>query len=197
MGNLRSVSKAVYTLGHDFTLVDATAQLDDVSHLIVPGVGSYRTAMEHVEGRGLRSSIRRFAQSGRPVLGICLGMEILSEWGDEGGESQGLGLIPGRVVRMAPERDLALPHVGWNTTRFRAEHPLFRGVRNGLDFYYVHSYHLRCDDPNDVLATTDYGQEVASIVGRGNVVGFQFHPEKSQGNGLRLIENFCDWNGKC
>lgn len=197
MGNLRSVSKAVYSLGFDFVLVEGPDQLDLATHLIVPGVGSYRTAMQHIHARGLRPGIRDFAESGKPVAGICLGMQLLSGWGTEGGDCEGLGLIPGKVVRLEPEGGLALPHVGWNTTAFKREHPVFKKVRDGLDFYYVHTYGFRCEDPADVLATTDYGQEVCSIVGRGNVIGFQFHPEKSQANGLRLLENFCDWDGKC
>jgi len=197
MGNLRSLSKAVYSLGYDFVLVRTPADLEDATHLMVPGVGAYRTAMLHIDGQGMRSAIRDFAASGRPVAGICLGMQLLSASGEEGGESRGLGLIPGRVVRMAPEGGLHLPHVGWNTTRFRRkDHPVFRKVKDGLDFYYVHSYHFRCDDPAHVLAETDYGSAVASMVGAGNVIGFQFHPEKSQANGLRLIENFCEWDGR-
>ena len=198
MGNLRSLSKAVYSFGYDFVLVRSAKDLDDATHLMVPGVGAYRTAVSHVDGQGLRAGIRAFAASGRPIAGICLGMQILSATGEEGGESEGLGLVPGRVVRMTPEGGLHLPHVGWNTTRFkRKDHPVFHKVKNGRDFYYVHSYHLRCDNPDDVLAETDYGANVAAIVGHGNVIGFQFHPEKSQANGLRLIENFCGWNGQC
>lgn len=197
MGNLRSLSKAVYSLGYDFVLVREPRDLEDATHLMVPGVGAYRTAMLHIDGQGLRQPIRAFAAAGHPVAGICLGMQLLSTKGEEGGGSEGLGLVPGRVERMAPAGGLHLPHVGWNTTRFKAKHPVFHKVKDGLDFYYVHSYHFRCDDPADVLAVTDYGADVASIVGRGNVLGFQFHPEKSQANGLKLIENFCEWNGKC
>lgn len=195
MGNLRSVSKAVYNLGFDFVLVEGPDQLDLATHLIVPGVGSYRTAMQHIHARNLRPGIRAFAESGRPVAGICLGMQILSSSGEEGGEGEGLGLIPGHVERLRPEGDLALPHVGWNTTTFKGDHPVFKNVKSGLDFYYVHTYHFRCEDPVDVRAVTEYGQEVTSIVGRENVIGFQFHPEKSQANGLRLLENFCKWSG--
>ena len=198
MGNLRSLSKAVYSLGFDFVLVRSPADLEDATHLMVPGVGAYRTAMLHIDGLGMRNPIREFAATGRPVAGICLGMQLLSAFGEEGGESKGLGLVPGRVARMTPEGGLHLPHVGWNTTRFRKpEHPIFHKVKNGMDFYYVHSYHFRCDDASHVLAETDYGSPVTSVVGNGNAIGFQFHPEKSQANGLRLIENFCEWNGKC
>lgn len=197
MGNLRSLSKAVYSLGYDFKLVRAPADLGDITHLMVPGVGAYRTAMLHIDGQGLRGPIRDFARGGRPVAGICLGMQLLSTSGEEGGESEGLGLIPGKVTRMRPDGDLHLPHVGWNTTRFRAKHPVFSKVKDGLDFYYVHSYHFTPDQPADTLATCEYGQAFTGIAGRANVIGFQFHPEKSQANGLKLIENFCDWDGRC
>jgi len=197
MGNLRSVSKAVYELGFDFTLVVRPAQLKDVTHLMIPGVGAYSTAMDHVDALELRAPIRDFAAVGKPVLGICLGMQVLSTFGEEGGASHGLDLIPGSVSRLQPRGDLVLPHVGWNTTRFAVEHPVFRKVKNGLDFYFVHSYHFKCADPAHLLATSDYGQDFAAIVGKANVLGFQFHPEKSQSNGLKLIENFCSWDGTC
>lgn len=198
MGNLRSVSKAVDALGYDLVLVGAPAQLADVSHLIIPGVGSYRTAMDHIDARGLRAPIRALATGGKPVLGICLGMQLLSTSGEEGGASEGLCLVPGNVKRMRVEPELLLPHVGWNTTRLRAAtHPVFRGVKDGRDFYFVHSYEFHCDDGADALATSDYGRPFNAIVGRGNVIGFQFHPEKSQANGLKLLDNFCAWNGAC
>lgn len=197
MGNLRSVSKAVDALGHDQILVGAPGALADVSRLIIPGVGSYRTAMEHIDARGLRAPIRDFAGAGKPVLGICLGMQLLSAAGEEGGPSEGLGLVPGRVSRMRVSPELLLPHVGWNTTHVRAKHPVFKGVKDGRDFYYVHSYEFHCDDAAHALATSDYGREFTAIVGRGNVIGFQFHPEKSQANGLRLLDNFCGWDGAC
>ena len=197
MGNLRSVSKAVDALGHDLVLISAPAQLADVTHLIIPGVGSYHTAMDHIDARALRAPIRDFAAAGKPVLGICLGMQLLSAAGEEGGPSEGLALVPGRVRRMQVSPELLLPHVGWNTTRFRSRHPVFRNVKDGRDFYFVHSYEFQCDDAKDALATSDYGREFTAIAGRDNVIGFQFHPEKSQANGLRLLDNFCGWDGAC
>ena len=197
IGNLKSLSNAVYSLGYDFELVSRESQFEHLSHLLIPGVGSFRSAMEHVDALALREPIGAYARSGRPVLGICLGMQLLATWGDEGGGAVGLGIIPGRVVRLAPEGALPLPHVGWNTTRFETQHPVFRRSKNERDFYYVHSYAFECDDPANALATSDYGGPFTSIVGRANVVGFQFHPEKSQANGLRLLERFCDWDGAC
>ena len=197
MGNLRSVSNAVHSLGFDFKIVRGPEALDGISHLIVPGVGAYSTAMHHLERQGLKVALAAYAASGRPLLGICLGMHLLSSEGEEGGRTAGLGLVPGRVVKLVPGAGLAVPHVGWNNADFRATHPILDKVRNGADFYFVHSYQFVCDQEPDVIASTDYGPRLVSILGRKNVVGFQFHPEKSQANGLRLIENFCDWDGRC
>ena len=195
IGNLRNVTKAIDALGFDCALVDQAAQLEPLSHLVIPGVGAYSTAARHLDEKALRGAVQAFAKSGRPVLGICLGMEILSEHGEEGGDSDGLGLVPGVVRRMAPGPGVDLPHVGWNGLRFHVEHPVFRGVKSGVDFYFVHSYAFDDPDPACVYASTSYGREFPSIVGRRNVVGLQFHPEKSQSNGLRLLENFCNWDG--
>ena len=129
-------------------------------------------------------------------MGICLGMQLLSDWGEEGGGSAGLGLISGEAKRMPEERDLLLPHVGWNTVEFVKNHPVFQGVKNGIDCYFVHSYHFVCKSDEHVYGRSSYGRDFVSVVGRDNVLGFQFHPEKSQKNGLQLIENFCDWDGK-
>lgn len=197
MGNLRSVSNAIHSLGYDFHLVDVPAELASVTHLVIPGVGSFRAAMERICQAGLYGPIREFAAAGRPVLGVCLGMQLLASEGEEGGQFQGLGLVPGRVVRLDLERVPAIPHVGWNEVRQESPHPVTTGIPSGADFYFVHSYHLIPECLGDVYGWTDYGQSVASIVGTANVVGFQFHPEKSQRNGLRLLENFCAWDGRC
>ena len=197
MGNLRSVSNAITSLGHDCGLVAAPEQLERVTHLVIPGVGSFHTAMRRVTERGLRDPVRRFADSGRPVLGLCLGMQLLGSRGDEGEASRGLDLVPGCVRRLDARLAPAIPHVGWNSVDSVAAHPVLEGIRSGVDFYFVHSCHLSADDPTTVLGTTEYGERFASIVGRGNIVGFQFHPEKSQASGLRLIDNFCSWDGTC
>jgi len=197
IGNLRSLSNAIYSLGYDFTLVANDSHFEELTHLVIPGVGAYATAMRHADERGLREPVKAFAGSGKPVLGICLGMQLLSSWGDEAGGAHGFGIVPGKVVQMEPGAGLNLPHVGWNGALLQREHPAFRGLKTGRDFYFVHSYHFVCDEPADALARTDYGIPFTSIVGRDNVLGLQFHPEKSQGNGLKLLENFCKWNGRC
>ena len=197
MGNLRSVSNAVYSLGQDFLVVEKPEQMDDCSHLIAPGVGSYRTAMAHADEKGFRDAVRRFSGEKKPILGICLGMQLLSETGDEGGASKGFGLIPGHVARLDDRKTPTIPHVGWNNIHFTRTHPVFKNVKNDVDFYFVHSYHFVTTNPADTAGQTDSGQVFASIVARENVIGFQFHPEKSQENGLRLLENFCEWDGRC
>jgi glutamine amidotransferase len=198
IGNLRSVSNAVRSCGYEPVVAAEASQLEGISHLIVPGVGSFRLAMQHMRERGLFEPIRRFASEGRPVLGICLGMQLLATAGDEGGWTEGLDLIPGEVRRFDPARVPAVPHVGWNDVRLVRTHCIFARVRSGADFYFVHSYHLVCRAEADVVAEVEYGGEwYPAVVARGSVVGLQFHPEKSQANGLRLIENFCAWDGRC
>ncbi len=197
MGNLRSVANAVYQMGFDSRVVSTGGQLDDVSHLIIPGVGQFAAAMRHVAERELHDPVRVFSDSGRPVLGICLGMQLLATTGKEGGDTEGFGLIQGRVERLPEIPGLRIPHVGWNRAMLRRQHPILEGLKPDRDFYFVHSYAFRADREADILAETDYGEPFVSMVACDSVVGLQFHPEKSQVNGLRLIENFCNWDGAC
>lgn len=198
MGNLRSAYNAVYENGFDPVFVDQDSDFDDLTHLIVPGVGNFRAVMEHLHDAGLPPRIRAFAASGRPLLGICAGMQLLAEEGTESGVVPGLGLVHGRVERL-PHGDnaLILPHVGWSSVELRFDHPIVEGIKPNRDFYFVHSYALQTRHPEEALGESRYGTTFVSIVARDNVVGFQFHPEKSQANGLKLIENFCRWDGQC
>jgi len=198
MGNLRSISNAIAATGNDARILNSPEGFEDVSHLILPGVGSYRQAMSHMAARGLDEPVRSFAASGRPLLGLCLGMELLATSGDEGGFGDGVGLITGHVRRFDEAKVPSIPHVGWNDVHFARAHPVLGGVRDGVDFYFVHSFFFDVDRDSDVLGRVEYGgSEYAAIVANDNVLGFQFHPEKSQRNGLRLLENFCDWDGSC
>jgi glutamine amidotransferase len=197
-GNLRSVSNAVYSLGYEPRLIEQAADIADCSHLLLPGVGAFDTAMQKFRTRGLAEPVRAFAASGRPVAGLCLGMQLLATKGEEGSPTAGLGVIPGFVRRLDPQKVPLVPHVGWNSVEVSATtHPVLNRIRSGVDFYFVHSFHFIPDSDTDVLATTDCGERFCSIVGHANVVGFQFHPEKSQANGLKLLEAFCEWDGVC
>lgn len=196
MGNINSVYNSLSYLGFEPQIVTGDSEIEACSHLIVPGVGSYAKAMSNISELGLDVAIKKHVAQGRPLLGICLGMQILSTIGEEGGEVKGLGLIPGRV-QILDLVDLPVPHVGWNSLQFNQDHALFARLKKHVDFYFVHSYFFNVDNENDVLAFTEYGKQFPAIVGHQNVVGIQFHPEKSQDNGLLLIENFCEWDGTC
>lgn len=197
MGNLRSLSNAIEHNGFDAEVTETQAPFDDFTHLIIPGVGHFRAAMGAVFERQLRAPVQAFAASGRPVLGVCLGMQLLAAMGTEGGEMEGLGLVAGTVRKLELAPGLRIPHVGWNSLAKTKDHPIYEGLKQDRDFYFVHSFALHCDDPADVLGETDYGGPVTAAVGHANVVGFQFHPEKSEINGLKLLENFCLWDGRC
>lgn len=205
-GNLKSVSNAVYELGFDPVFVDETSDFDPLTHLIIPGVGNFRAVMNHLNARGLSDIVRSFAGSGRPTLGICVGMQLLAGWGTEpqigaaAGDdtgTPGMGLVDAVVNRLPGGVDNPLPHVGWSTVEFRRPHPVTEGIKQGRDFYFVHTYAMQCHDDTNVVGTTHYSEDFTSIVARDNVVGFQFHPEKSQLNGMKLLENFCGWDGAC
>lgn len=197
VGNLASVRNALSQLGEDATVFAEPAAAGDFGRLILPGVGSFRKGMEALAERGWPVALREYAASGRPVLGVCLGMQLLLDTGEEHGMTDGLGLIPGRVVPMNPSPPHRVPHVGWNNLRREREHPLFEGVKPHVDLYFVHSYQCVVENSGDVLAKCDYGGEFVAAIARENVAGVQFHPEKSQPSGLRILENFAAWDGGC
>ncbi|HDV5771656.1 TPA: imidazole glycerol phosphate synthase subunit HisH [Legionella pneumophila] len=196
-GNLRSVANSVYELGFDYIVLEDKNHMDDITHLIIPGVGHYYTAINHLNETGLIEVLNQFYESKRPILGICLGMQLLSSIGHEGGVTTGLNFIPGIVQRFAISPPLRIPHIGWNTVSFQKQHPVFEGIKDKRDYYFVHSYHYICEEENHVLGTTEYGTSFPSIINKQHVIGLQFHPEKSQKNGLALLENFCNWDGLC
>jgi glutamine amidotransferase len=201
-GNLRSAAKAFERAARDSgaaasVVVSADpVEVERASHVVLPGVGAFGDC-----ARGLRAVpgmvealTRAVRERGRPFLGICVGMQLMAERGIEFGTHAGLGWIAGDVVRLAPgDPALKIPHMGWNELEPRRAHPLLEGVAAGAHAYFVHSFHLRAADPADVLATASYGGEVTAMVARGNLAGTQFHPEKSQAAGLRLLANFLRW----
>jgi len=187
IGNLGSVTKAFRRAGAEVRLTGDPEALRRADALVLPGDGAFGATMAEVEGRGLVAVLREAVDQAKPLLGICVGMQILFEESEEHGRHAGLGLLPGRVRRL--EGELPVPHMGWNRLRACRPHPILEGVPDGSHVYFVHSY--SCDAPADVvIATTDYGRELAAIVGRGSVLGMQFHPEKSQEVGLRLVAGF-------
>ena len=193
VGNLRSVAGALAHLGLAARVSDDPAALDGAERAILPGVGAFAEAMGTLRARGWDKALRAAVEGrGMPLLGVCLGMQLLATAGEEGGETPGLGLIPGRVRRLdalgCRER---IPHVGWNAVAAHGgPHPLFAGVPDGTQFYFVHSFAFRTDRLADTLATVDHGATFPAAVGRGAVVGTQFHPEKSSKAGMALLRNF-------
>lgn len=197
MGNLRSAWNAIHESGFDPRFVEADDDFDGLTRLVVPGVGNFSAVMRFLEEHGLADRLRDFAQSGRPLMGICAGMQLLALSGSEGGVTPGLGLVDAHVIRLPESSGLPLPHVGWSTVQFRFAHPLVDGIKPDRDYYFVHSYAMTTQRSEECLGESEYGIPFVSIVAKGNVVGCQFHPEKSQANGLRMIENFCSWDGRC
>ncbi|OUM99893.1 MAG: imidazole glycerol phosphate synthase, glutamine amidotransferase subunit [Paenibacillaceae bacterium ZCTH02-B3] len=189
MGNLHSVSKAVERLGHEAVVTSSPETILRAEGAVLPGVGAFGDAMRNLRESGLDETVRRFHASGRPLLGICLGMQLLFSESEEYGPHQGLGLLPGRVVRFPNDRKV--PHMGWNELRFVRSDPLLEGLKPG-HVYFVHSYHALPEEPGDLIAVTDYGGPVTAIVGRGNLYGMQFHPEKSGTLGMALLERFAE-----
>lgn len=188
MGNLYSVTKALEKMGAPTRIVARAAELTgDERALVLPGVGAFGKGMEQLRRRGFVEAIPGFVATGKPFVGICLGLQLLFEQSVEMGEYRGLGLFPGRVVRFSG--DLVVPHMGWNQVNPVQAVPLLAGVEPGSYAYFVHSYYALPADPALVWATTSYGVEFASVVGRDNVMGLQFHPEKSQSVGLRILRN--------
>jgi len=193
MGNLRSVSKAFEAVGHRAVVTRDTRVIDDASRVVLPGVGAFGDCMVNLERYGLVPSIRKSVQSGKPFLGICLGLQLLFTESEEFGRHEGLGIIPGRVRRFAAGPAVKVPHMGWNQVNLRTDCPVFDGIGDGADWYFVHSYFVDPVDPSIVATTTTYGISFASSIWRDNVVACQFHPEKSQSIGLRLMRNFGSW----
>lgn len=188
MGNLRSVEKAFQYLGFQARVSQDPSDIPGASHLVLPGDGAFGRSMEHIRGMGFEQPLREFLATGKPVLGICVGFQLLFEQSEEMGLHQGLALLPGTVIRFPAGRKI--PHMGWNQVAWRKDSPLSRGIPDNSFFYFVHSYYARAAAPGDVLGATDYGLEFASVVERDNLFAVQFHPEKSQEAGLRLLKNF-------
>lgn len=190
MGNLRSVQKALERVGHEAKITCDARDLSRADHLILPGVGAFRDAIAELQKRDLVDPIRDAIESGKPFLGICLGLQLLFDVSYEDGTHEGLGIIPGKVVRFEVPRGLKVPHMGWNTARIIRRPPALEGIEEGTHFYFVHSYYVAPDDERVVAVEADYPGPFCAMIWRENLLATQFHPEKSQANGLRLLKNF-------
>lgn len=194
MGNLRSVKNAFEKIGHPATIEKDPGKLKEYDKLVLPGVGAFGDAIEHLKSTCLDEALKDFAKSGKPMLGICLGMQLLFSKSYEFGEHEGLGLIPGEVVPFDKSRfdqRLKVPHMGWNELFVQKESPLFAELPKAFYLYFVHSYHAVCEDEY-VVGKTVYGYEFVSAVQKENIFGLQPHPEKSHENGLKILQNFTE-----
>ncbi|MCG8477543.1 MAG: imidazole glycerol phosphate synthase subunit HisH [Spirochaetales bacterium] len=191
-GNLRSVETALRHLGASFVITDDPRELTSADKVIVPGVGDARAAMGRLDQAGLSDAIRGAVDRGDAVLGICLGSQIVLDRSEES-DAQCLGVIPGEARAFDMRSGRKVPHMGWNTILEIAAHPLLRGIPEGSAFYFVHSFYPVPAGASDTLASCDYGERFAAVVGRDNVVATQFHPEKSGELGLKMLRNFLEW----
>jgi len=193
VGNLRSVEKAFAKTGCEAVVSGDESVLRAAERLVLPGVGAFGACMKALSERGFDRLVRERVKEGTPLLGVCVGMQLLFEESDEFGATRGLGLLRGRVKRFDDD-ELVVPHVGWNRVLARQSHALFEGVAHGAFFYFVHSYYCEPLDDGVVAGETEYGVNYASVVAHKNICGVQFHPEKSQDAGLQLLHNFARLN---
>lgn len=192
-GNLRSVERALAQVGGDVVVTRDPDIVRRADKIVVPGQGAFGVFMRGLGERGLGEALREAIASGRPYLGICLGMQVLFDDSEEQGPCAGLGVLAGRVVRLSPtDPHLKVPHIGWNQIAFRRRDPLLDGIAEGAYVYFVHSYHAVPDDPSLIALEAEHGVRLAAAVRRDNVFACQFHPEKSQAIGLRILRNFVD-----
>lgn len=194
MGNVRSLSNALEYLGADVMLSADPQELADADRLLLPGVGAFGDAMAAINASGLRDTLDRLAMvDKKPVLGVCLGMQLFAKSSVEHGNHAGLGWLDAEILPILAAPPAKVPHVGWNAVDFADDEWLFKGLPSGeSDYYFVHSFHMVCADPADLAGTTDHGGKITAAVRRDNLVATQFHPEKSQDNGLQLLQNWLD-----
>jgi glutamine amidotransferase len=199
MGNVRSLMNAFEYVGEDAVVTRNPEELEQADRLVLPGVGAFGDAMAAIRATGLREPLTRLAlEVKKPILGVCLGMQLFARTSHEHGEHEGLGWLDAEVVPLKVDAPAKVPHVGWNALDFDPGDWLFKDIpATQRDFYFVHSFHMLCHDPADLTATTDHGGTVTAVVRRGNLVAAQFHPEKSQDNGLQMIQNWLAHDFSC
>jgi len=191
MGNLRSVEKGFLKVGVDAKVVTDPRSVNDAEAIVLPGVGAFRDCMKNLDQMKLIEPILKSVRNGKPYLGICLGLQMLFTESEEFGVYKGLDVLKGKVVRF--QVDLKVPHMGWNTVRLLKKPPIFDGIKDESYFYFVHSYYVAPNDEGIIAGTTDYGMTFTSMVWKDNIIATQFHPEKSQETGLKILKNFGDF----
>jgi|TARA_B110000908_G_scaffold168059_1_gene222197 glutamine amidotransferase len=191
-GNIRSVENAFLAIGADVALITTPEEMEDITHLVVPGQGEFGDCAANLKKQGMFDPIRKWAADDKPYLGICVGYQLIFENGEESPETEGLAILPGTVKRF-PDVGLKIPHMGWNSlTLSDPSHPIWKDMPEDPFFYFVHSYYPEPANQKDIAATCDYALQFAAAVTRGNLIATQFHPEKSQHNGLQLLRNFLE-----
>ena len=196
MGNLLSVKNAFEFLGEDVETVSEPQALEAMDKIVLPGVGAFGDCTRNLKSKGFTDALNyQVLEKKKPIMGICLGMQVMGSLGYEGGQHQGLGWFDAEVVKLHPtDKTMRIPHVGWTDITYNRESPLFKGLNPAPDFYFVHSFYVKCKNEQEVDAYYDYGHKVTASIRKHNIFGTQFHPEKSQEHGLRILENFIKWN---
>jgi len=194
MGNLHSIAKALECVGGNVLVSGKGEDIKKADKIVLPGVGAFRDGVANLKKRGLDKILISEVEKKKPLLGICLGMQLLANKSYEFGEYEGLSLIDSEVKKFNESIQLRVPHMGWNNIEILKDHVLLKGVKNNSDFYFVHSYFMECKNNEDVFAECSYGNNFPVIVAKDNIFITQFHPEKSQKNGLKILKNFADWN---
>lgn len=195
VGNLRSVQKGFEKVGQTATVTSDPDVIRSASKVVLPGVGAFGDGMQELRKRELAEPVKQAIAEGKPFLGICLGLQLLFEVSYEGGRHEGLGVLPGEVVRFDLPPEYKVPHMGWNQLRIRRPAPILAGLGDGTHVYFVHSYYAVPREHQDIAAETEYGRAFTSVVCRDNIFATQFHPEKSQADGLKILRNFAGWLG--
>lgn len=195
-GNLHSVKSALDFLGAESTITNITAEIESASGVILPGVGSFKDAMQSMQKSGLVDAVKRAATSGKPFLGICLGLQLLFDSSEESPDTKGLGILPGKVVKFPSIEGLKVPHIGWNSLEITQPNGLLKDLGSTSYVYFVHSYYLQADNQEVVASNTDYGVKFNSSIQQENLCAVQFHPEKSGETGLKILSNFIDMCGE-
>lgn len=192
MGNIRSVFNAIEAVGGAADIVSDPEAVSSYDKAILPGVGAFSKACEHLHDTGMWQSLNEFKNSGKPVLGICLGMQLMCSLSHEGGQHEGLNWVKAKVLPLPKAKGIKVPHIGWNALEIKQEHPWATPANNGSDLYFVHSYYVECDDKDDVVTTCHYGVDFVATFAHDNLVGMQYHPEKSQHIGLAMLKGFVE-----